>query len=577
MKTTFVLFASLSYIAVCPCLGQTALTTVATQTAATASSTAGPTATQPLPHGAVGVGTYATVAQFKELQVSAAEQVLLHKTLSEALTDFDLSGGGQQWKVLDNVLQQSGTDATGVNVFVGEKKWTDYTVSVKARKVSGKEGFSLSFRALDSKNFACFNVGGWGNTKAQFGITIAGTFAEIGSSTDMKVEEGRWYDIKVEVAGNEAIGYVDGKKVAWTQLTAPPPKAANASNGRGRGNPQVAPDSPATIARRNAIDSQLKSGEDAKIRSGLADLKKWFVDNAAEGENTAWRLRLVIMSLGGYKTECQEIIDLAKAEKSRNPAGGVGYLYVMEAGLLFSAGKQDEAITSIKDGLKADAVNTRTALVADLAAVSHKDVAEFVDQLQKLALAMVDDPAIVEWSLKQQILALNGEGKFSDALAVNKSLFNYCSMAHTSDALLLMDRQLIVSFPDDPSVATRFHSEQSEGAIAPTAGSQPSVCSILQRIKVDAAVYEGPIKRQVDKTYQDRVRHSLLLLLADQPIAAMSVARQAFALAATSDEMTNAKELIGRCYKAQDGTIGRANAWAAGNLQVPEMAKSPGH
>jgi len=190
--------------------------------------------TSPIPHGNVGVGTYATVAQYKDLKVTAGDKVLLTKTLAEGLTDFDLSGGGQ-WKVTDNVLQQSSTAATGMNIFTGDKAWTDYVVTVQARKVSGTEGFSLAVRALDSKNFACLNVGGWGNTKAQFGITTNANFAEIGDNTPMKVDTGRWYEVKIDVKGDQATGFVDGVKVATARLV--PPAAAARGGGRGNNNP----------------------------------------------------------------------------------------------------------------------------------------------------------------------------------------------------------------------------------------------------------------------------------------------------------------------------------------------------
>jgi len=181
-------------------------------------------------YGAVGVGTYATVVQFKDLDVAAGGQVLLHKSLAESIVDFDLSGGGQ-WKVLDHVLQQSSTDTKGMNIFTGEKDWTDYVVSVKARKITGKEGFSLGFRAIDAKNFVCLNVGGWDNTKAQFGITINGAFSEIGDSSSMKVEEDRWYEVKVDVKGDQALGFVDCKKIATARVLSQPPKPATPTRG----------------------------------------------------------------------------------------------------------------------------------------------------------------------------------------------------------------------------------------------------------------------------------------------------------------------------------------------------------
>jgi hypothetical protein len=182
------------------------------------------TTVSPLSQGAVGVGSYATISQFKDLQVRAEDRVLLDRTLGEGLSGVNVFAG--QWQLVDGVLQQSALDAKGMNVFTGDTNWTDYIVTVKARKIAGKEGFSLGFRARDDRNFACLNVGGWNNTKAQFGVTINGTFAEVGDATTMKVEEDRWYDVKVDVHGDEATGFVDGRKVAKATLLAPPSKPA---------------------------------------------------------------------------------------------------------------------------------------------------------------------------------------------------------------------------------------------------------------------------------------------------------------------------------------------------------------
>src|SRR5436309_445115 len=80
------------------------------------------TADSPLARGSVGVGTYATISQFKDLQVMAGEKVLLQKSLAEGMTGLQVSGG--QWSVIDGTLQQSGTQETGVRVFTGDREWT---------------------------------------------------------------------------------------------------------------------------------------------------------------------------------------------------------------------------------------------------------------------------------------------------------------------------------------------------------------------------------------------------------------------------------------------------------------------
>jgi hypothetical protein len=71
-----------------------------------------------------------------------------------------------------------------------------------------------------------------------------------------------------------------------------------------------------------------------------------------------------------------------------------------------------------------------------------------------------------------------------------------------------------------------------------------------------------------DSTAKAITRHVLLLLVADKPKEALEAAKQALAIAATPQEITTANELIARCYKAQDGTIGRANGWIAANPQA---------
>jgi hypothetical protein len=251
------------------------------------------TADSPLPRGCVGLGTYATISQFKDLDVVAGDKVLLHKSLSAGTADFDLSGGGQ-WRVFDYVLQQSNTDARGMNIFTGDKNWTDYAVSVKARKVSGKEGFSLCFRALDSDNFACLNVGGWSNARTQFGITLGGTFSTIGTSTNFTVQEDRWYDVKVEVKGKEVNGYVDGAKVAWAELIQPPPAAAAGRGRRGGGNPP--PDAPAPVAAAPAAAPTYSNNPTGSLGSSSASDTPTVIGNTSSTSGGVRQIALLAVA-----------------------------------------------------------------------------------------------------------------------------------------------------------------------------------------------------------------------------------------------------------------------------------------
>ena len=77
----------------------------------------------------------------------------------------------------------------------------------------------MIFRLKDARNYAWFNVGGWGNTRAQVEVTYNATRTAVGPSALFTVETGRWYDLKVDVQGNWATCSIDGKQVCRTKKT----------------------------------------------------------------------------------------------------------------------------------------------------------------------------------------------------------------------------------------------------------------------------------------------------------------------------------------------------------------------
>ena len=95
-----------------------------------------------------------------------------------------------------------------IRAFAGNKDWTDYTFSLKARKLGGAEGFLILFRVKDENQKSWWNIGGWGNTR--HAIEIGG---EVGRSVPGRIETGRWYDIRIELAGSSIKCYLDGKLV----------------------------------------------------------------------------------------------------------------------------------------------------------------------------------------------------------------------------------------------------------------------------------------------------------------------------------------------------------------------------
>jgi alpha-L-arabinofuranosidase len=179
------------------------------------------------PKGRIGVGTWRTQAEFKDIKVTHAGQTLYAKDFASGDSDWQLGTGN--WQVVDGALRQTG-DGERCWAVAGDPSWTDYTLTLKARKISGAEGFLIRFHDIDDANWVWWNVGGWGNTRTQLQRSVDGNQFEIGPSSKATVETGRWYDIKVDVDGPNIRCYLDGKLVTEAVDAAPtPPESAYAS------------------------------------------------------------------------------------------------------------------------------------------------------------------------------------------------------------------------------------------------------------------------------------------------------------------------------------------------------------
>lgn len=153
--------------------------------------------------GRIGVGTWLTQAEFKDVVVRNGNQVLFQS--GSGMDGWDRKSG--QWSAADGVLKQDGNDE-GAVLLAGDPTWTDYTLSLKARKTGGREGFLILFSSADEKDRSWWNIGGWGNTS--HALEIEGTEYPHAAGN---IETNRWYDIRVEVKGAEVRCYLDNKEV----------------------------------------------------------------------------------------------------------------------------------------------------------------------------------------------------------------------------------------------------------------------------------------------------------------------------------------------------------------------------
>ncbi|MEY4386385.1 MAG: hypothetical protein RLY20_1668 [Verrucomicrobiota bacterium] len=158
-------------------------------------------------NGMIGVGTWNTAAEFKDIKVTDLDgKTLFESDFSKDTKGWKLLGGGADWKVQDSALRQSG-EREFIRALAGKREWKDYTLSLKARKISGAEGFLILFRINGNEDRIWWNIGGWGNTQDAI---------EAGGTQDAKpshIETDRWYDIKVTVKGNHVKCVLDGEVI----------------------------------------------------------------------------------------------------------------------------------------------------------------------------------------------------------------------------------------------------------------------------------------------------------------------------------------------------------------------------
>lgn len=158
--------------------------------------------------GRVGLGTWDTQAEFKDVCVEKEGGVLYRSSFDTGAEGWQPQGG--TWKVTDGVYaQQAG--GTPCLSLLGQDDWSDYTLTLKARKTGGAEGFLIVFGAQGDDRY-WWNIGGWQNR--EHGLEL--NREPVGSHVGGTIERGKWYDIKVEVKGTHVRCSLDGRIVHET-------------------------------------------------------------------------------------------------------------------------------------------------------------------------------------------------------------------------------------------------------------------------------------------------------------------------------------------------------------------------
>lgn len=160
--------------------------------------------------GAIGLGTWATQAEYRDVKVTRNGQTLFTADFAQGATGWRVVRG--DWRVVDGSYRQNSLN-TDCRAVVGDPNWTDYTLTLRARKLGGAEGFLIMFRVRDDNNWYWWNLGGWGNSKHAVEKCVGGGKSIVSNEVPGSIETGRWYDIRIDVQGDHIRCYLDGKLI----------------------------------------------------------------------------------------------------------------------------------------------------------------------------------------------------------------------------------------------------------------------------------------------------------------------------------------------------------------------------
>lgn len=187
------------------------------------------TAERPVPspsavRGSILLGSWMTQVEYDDVMVTDAEgEVLFSADFSEDNSLEVWSPASGNWRAEDGVLKQSSLDAD-VRLYLQQgQDWSDYTLSLRARKTGGHEGMLIGFAVQDPDHFYWWNIGGWNNTVTAVEKATGGVKTIVSHSVSQGVITGQWYDIRVEIRGGMVRCYLNDALIhEWEESTGGP-------------------------------------------------------------------------------------------------------------------------------------------------------------------------------------------------------------------------------------------------------------------------------------------------------------------------------------------------------------------
>ena len=163
---------------------------------------------QPFRAGGIGLGSYATQCEYKDIRVTTANG----QTQTINVSQFQNRRG--EWKVEGDVIRQTSNEQLTMTLLPGFSS-DNYTLQLKARKLGGLEGFFIYYGMDENgRNGFAANIAGWNNRTTAFQPIQRGRTNDVlGRRANQTVETNKWYDVKIAVTPMAVTLYVDGQEM----------------------------------------------------------------------------------------------------------------------------------------------------------------------------------------------------------------------------------------------------------------------------------------------------------------------------------------------------------------------------
>jgi hypothetical protein len=231
------------------------------------------------------------------------------------------------------------------------------------------------------------------------------------------------------------------------------------------------------------------------------------------------------------------------------------------------AASAQRAVDEIRSTLDSNALRAVERLNEDWMAALLR--ARRYDEVQEFALRGTVAAARDTWRFEQvqkhRIRALLESGRAEQALAAAKGLYNVCGTGFVPECLQILSDCLRAAHPGDRALVTRFKLQQLADAQTDESARKAAVAEagepVLATVKADPEPYRKAIEGlQGKEDFASLYAMGNLLLLSDRVAEAKAAFDKAYAVAPAT-ELRYVTEAVAKVMKAEDGGVGRMNAW----------------